>query len=114
MQSSWSWCWSSLRSPVGAGGSTCRSASAPSTTAPSRAPTVGARRNGICAREERHDELDLRPLSDASRPRYTQQWQEMQSGFVDRPQVAVADADRLVTDLMRERGYPVDDTASRN
>ena len=65
-------------------------------------------------REERHDELDLRPLSDASRQRYTQQWQEMQSGFVDRPQVAVADADRLITDLMRERGYPVDDFDTRS
>jgi hypothetical protein len=65
-------------------------------------------------REARHDELQLRPLSDASRQRYTQQWQEMQSGFVDRPQVAVADADRLITDLMRERGYPVDDFETRS
>jgi len=65
-------------------------------------------------REERHDELDLRPLSDASRQRYSQQWQDMQSGFVDRPQVAVADADRLITDLMRERGYPVDDFDTRS
>ena len=65
-------------------------------------------------REARHDELDLRPLSDASRQRYTQQWQEMQQGFVDRPQVAVADADRLITDLMRERGYPVDDFDTRS
>ena len=65
-------------------------------------------------REARHDELDLRPLSDASRERYTQQWQEMQQGFVDRPQVAVADADRLITDLMRERGYPVDDFDTRS
>jgi hypothetical protein len=65
-------------------------------------------------REARHDELELRPLSEASRQRYTQQWQEMQSGFVDRPQVAVADADRLITDLMRERGYPVDDFDTRS
>ena len=28
---------------------------------------------------------------------------------MDRPQVAVADADSLVTDVMRERGYPIDD-----
>src|SRR5262249_14698487 len=35
-------------------------------------------------REARHDELQLRPLSDASRQRYQQQWMEMQSGFVDR------------------------------
>jgi hypothetical protein len=38
----------------------------------------------------------------------------MQSGFVDRPQIAVADADRLITDLMRERGYPVDDFETRS
>ena len=60
-------------------------------------------------REARHDELQLKPLSEASRRRYSQQWNEMQSGFVDRPQIAVADADRLITDLMRERGYPVED-----
>jgi hypothetical protein len=65
-------------------------------------------------RESRHDELELHPLSDASRQRYTQQWQDMQAGFVDRPQVAVADADRLITDLMRERGYPVDDFDTRS
>jgi len=65
-------------------------------------------------REARHDELDLRPLTDASRQRYTAQWDDMQSGFVDRPQVAVADADRLITDLMRERGYPVDDFDTRS
>jgi hypothetical protein len=38
----------------------------------------------------------------------------MQVGFVDRPQVAVADADRLITDLMRERGSPVDDFDTRS
>jgi len=65
-------------------------------------------------REARHDELNLRPLSEASRQRYTEQWRDMQSGFVDRPQVAVADADRLITDLMRERGYPVDDFDTRS
>lgn len=60
-------------------------------------------------REARNDELDLRPLSDASRERFTREWDDVQRTFVDRPQVAVADADRLVTFLMRERGYPVDD-----
>ncbi len=65
-------------------------------------------------RESRHDELELKPLSEASRERYTKQWQDMQGGFVDRPQVAVADADRLISDLMRERGYPVDDFETRS
>jgi hypothetical protein len=65
-------------------------------------------------REARHDELELKPLSEASRERYANQWRDMQSGFVDRPQVAVSDADRLITDLMRERGYPVDDFDTRS
>jgi hypothetical protein len=65
-------------------------------------------------RESKVDELDLRPLTEASRQRYSQQWTDMQSSFVDRPQVAVADADRLITDLMRERGYPVDDFDTRS
>jgi hypothetical protein len=65
-------------------------------------------------RESRRDELQLKPLSEASRGRYEKQWADMQGGFVDRPQVAVADADRLITDLMRERGYPVDDFDTRS
>jgi hypothetical protein len=60
-------------------------------------------------RESQHEELELRPLSDASRARYEESWADVQTRFVDRPQVAVADADDLVTQLMRERGYPVDD-----
>ena len=82
--------------------------------------TVGDSRNRRTAerelreREAKVDELDLRPLTEASRQRYSQQWTDMQSSFVDRPQVAVADADRLITDLMRERGYPVDDFDTRS
>ena len=33
----------------------------------------------------------------------------MQAGFVDNPATAVGVADRLVTEVMRQRGYPVDD-----
>ncbi len=33
----------------------------------------------------------------------------MQASFVDDPASAVDAADRLVTEVMRERGYPVDD-----
>ena len=38
----------------------------------------------------------------------------MQSKFVDRLAVAVTEADALVTDVMRERGYPVDDWERRS
>lgn len=57
-------------------------------------------------REKRHQSFDLRPLPAPVRQRYAQQWALIQEHFVDRPDVAVADADRLVTELMAERGYP--------
>lgn len=59
-------------------------------------------------REERHDALDIKPLPAAARDRYTQDWARVQEQFVDRPDDAVHDADRLVTTLMSERGYPTE------
>jgi hypothetical protein len=63
-------------------------------------------------REERHALLDLHPLPPAARDRYQARWDEMQSHFVDRPQVAVADADSMITQVMRDLGYPVDNFES--
>lgn len=60
-------------------------------------------------REQRHDQLELRPLAPAARERYEQRWATLQSDFVDRPQVAVADADSLIAVVMHDRGYPVED-----
>jgi hypothetical protein len=37
----------------------------------------------------------------------------VQSEFVDRPGSALDDADRLVTDVMHDRGYPVEDFGER-
>lgn len=65
-------------------------------------------------RQAEHDELDLRPLSEAARQRYEEQWNDLQSRFVDRPQIAVADADDMLTSVMRERGYPVDDFEAKS
>lgn len=59
-------------------------------------------------RERRHAELELIPLSDESRERYAAAWEEIQARFVDSPAEAVGDADRLVTRLIAERGYPTD------
>ncbi|MFD4950609.1 hypothetical protein [Streptomyces sp. NPDC058451] len=59
-------------------------------------------------RERRHDSLDIKPLPPVSRDRYTREWSSVQDEFVDRPQDAVHDADRLVTSLMHDRGYPTE------
>jgi predicted nucleic acid-binding protein len=60
-------------------------------------------------REQVRERLEIRPLSDRQRERYAREWAETQSAFVDNPSGALADADRLVAEVMRERGYPVDD-----
>ncbi|WP_046731419.1 hypothetical protein [Streptomyces humi] len=62
----------------------------------------------LSAREKRHDKLDIKPLPDRVRERYSRDWDNVQHEFVDRPEDAVHDADRLVTSLMHDRGYPTD------
>lgn len=42
------------------------------------------------------------------RHRYSDAWTTVQQRFVDRPEGAVAQADELVTRLMRDRGYPTE------
>lgn len=65
------------------------------------------------AREERRQQLEIRPLSQAARDRYLQSWQSVQAQFVDDPRGAVASADSLIQSVMAERGYPVDDFDQR-
>jgi hypothetical protein len=60
-------------------------------------------------REQVRERLEIRPLSERQRERYGSEWEQVQSDFVDNPSDAVAKADRLVAEVMRERGYPVDD-----
>jgi hypothetical protein len=60
-------------------------------------------------REQVRERLQIRPLSERQRDQYGGEWQQVQSDFVDNPSAAVAEADRLVAEVMRERGYPVDD-----
>jgi hypothetical protein len=60
-------------------------------------------------RERQHAGLELRELDPSSRQRYSQRWQEIQSRFVESPHDSVGEADQLVTELVAERGYPVDD-----
>jgi hypothetical protein len=64
-------------------------------------------------RERKRDKLDIVPLTSSAHSEFTARWQEVQAGFVDNPATAVGVADRLVTEVMRQRGYPVDDFDQR-
>jgi hypothetical protein len=65
-------------------------------------------------REARREKFDIRPLARESRARYLERWKDVQARFVDEPAPAVADADQLIGEAMRERGYPVDDFETRS
>jgi hypothetical protein len=67
----------------------------------------------LTARERKRDKLDIVPLTPASLSDFITRWHQVQTGFVDNPATAVGVADRLVTEVMRERGYPVDDFDQR-
>jgi len=69
--------------------------------------------NELLERERRHDDLDIRPLSEAARARYSDEWEHVQARFVDDPEGAVGAADRLVQQVMGERGYPTADDFER-
>jgi hypothetical protein len=78
--------------------------------------TTGDRRAAeaeLREREERHEELEIRELTPAARDRYFEEWRSVQVRFVDAPAQAVTEADELVRQLMRDRGYPVDDFDTR-
>jgi hypothetical protein len=63
--------------------------------------------NVLVEREKRVSALKLRELPTADRDRYLHQWTFVQKQFVDDPRGAVNEADRLVTDVMNSRGYPM-------
>ena len=65
------------------------------------------------AREKRVAKLDIVPLSPAEAERFTREWLAIQGRFVDNPKGVLADADRLVRELMQKRGYPMGDFERR-
>jgi hypothetical protein len=63
----------------------------------------------LAERERVRESLDIRPLSEEARSRYTEDWQRAEQRFVDDPELAAREADRLVRDVLSDRGYPDDD-----
>jgi len=73
----------------------------------------GAAEKDLVARQRKRQKLDIVALAPESRARYAESWRAVQIAFVDNPSISVGDADRLVTQVMRERGYPIDDFDQR-
>jgi hypothetical protein len=67
----------------------------------------------LAARQDRHEQFELRSLSSSARERYVESWRAAQAQFVDDPRTAVASADSMIQSVMRERGYPVEDFDQR-
>jgi hypothetical protein len=72
-----------------------------------------AAETALVERQQRREQFDVRDLDDGERHRFRESWNEIQRGFVDDPRQALHSADLLVAEVMRARGYPVDDDFDR-
>jgi hypothetical protein len=60
-------------------------------------------------RQSRVEKFSIKPLSREDAERFSAAWKGVQAKFVDDPRNAVIEADQLIADVMRRRGYPLDD-----
>lgn len=67
----------------------------------------------LAARESRVRRMHIEELPAGARDRYVEEWRTVQTRFVDQPREALKDADSLVTSVMRDRGYPMNDFEQR-
>jgi FtsZ-interacting cell division protein ZipA len=67
----------------------------------------------LAARETRVRRMHIEELPAGARDRYTEEWRTVQTRFVDQPREALKEADDLVTNVMRDRGYPMSDFEQR-
>jgi hypothetical protein len=66
----------------------------------------GKAERDLIGRESRVAQYTIRSLSDAERGRFVQSWHKTLIRFVDSPLAAVGEADQLLTEVMRVRGFP--------
>ena len=67
----------------------------------------------LLERRQRHEQFQIRPLDPSAREEYLQRWGTTQRRFVDEPAGAVGEANVLVSEVMHDRGYPVEDKFER-
>lgn len=73
---------------------------------------AGSRRRAeqeLLARTHEVESHEIRPLHASEQERYRRDWQRIEQRFLERPTTAVVEADELVADIMRHRGYPMGD-----
>ena len=63
----------------------------------------------LLERTEQVKKYNIVPLSASDRDRFRRDWQKVEQHFIERPTTAVIEADELVADIMRARGYPMGD-----
>lgn len=76
----------------------------------------GSRTRGereLDARRKRVESLRIRELSQEDSERLRLAWRDVQARFVDDPESAIGEADRLIAEVMQMRGYPVGDFEQR-
>lgn len=67
----------------------------------------------LLKREKRVEKLDIRPLAPEQQNAFAADWQQVQARFVDDPERSIALADALLAEVMKARGYPVQDFEQR-
>jgi hypothetical protein len=67
----------------------------------------------LAQRQKRVEKFHIRDLNPADADRFANAWRAEQARFVDSPREAIANADRLVNELMKTRGYPMGDFEQR-
>jgi hypothetical protein len=67
----------------------------------------------LLERERRVSSFSLRPLTAEDAEQFSASWRTVQARFVDDPRTALGDADHLIADVMRARGYPVEEPNRR-
>jgi len=67
----------------------------------------------LSRRQEHVRKLDIRSLSASDRVHFAEQWRLCQAQFVDDPAGAIASAERLLSEILRVRGYSSDNAYDR-
>ncbi|HEX9163625.1 MAG TPA: hypothetical protein VF980_18100 [Thermoanaerobaculia bacterium] len=74
--------------------------------------TTGSRtraEENLIARTEEAKAFDIHPLSAAEADRYRRDWAKVEQHFVERPTMALSEANELIDQIMRAQGYPIGD-----